>query len=101
MNNDLIERLHANFEGAARTENGLTYWMARDIQPLLEYTEWRNFEDVIEKAKIACTGSGQSIENHFVEVNKMVRIGSGSSREINDMKSLKAESRFQKTADQE
>jgi len=86
MNNDLILRLHKNFEDAAKTEGNIAFWMARDIQPLLEYKEWRNFEDVIEKAKIACKSSEQSIENHFVDVNKMVDLGSGSSREIKDIK---------------
>ncbi|OGN65850.1 MAG: hypothetical protein A2888_03350 [Chlamydiae bacterium RIFCSPLOWO2_01_FULL_28_7] len=56
--------------------------MARDLQKLLEYNEWRNFLNVIEKAKIACQNSGQIINNHFGDVNKMVKLGSGSEREI-------------------
>lgn len=84
MNQDLIERLHGGFENAARTENGVTYWLARDIQPMLEYAEWRYFESVIEKAKIACKNSGQEVENHFGAVTKMVDLGSGASREVND-----------------
>lgn len=86
MNNDIILELHKNFEGAAKSEGNIAFWMARDIQLLLDYKEWRNFEDVIEKAKIACESSGQAIENHFVDVNKMVDLGSGSSREIKDIK---------------
>lgn len=86
MNNDIILELHKNFEGAAKSEENIAFWMARDIQLLLDYKEWRNFEDVIEKAKIACESSGQAIENHFVDVNKMVDLGSGSSREIKDIK---------------
>jgi DNA-damage-inducible protein D len=65
-------------------EAGVEYWMARDIQKLLEYEEWRNFCKVIEKAKTACQNSGRSPENHFVEVNKMVMIGSEGLREISD-----------------
>lgn len=54
--------------------------------PLLGYTEWRNFERVIDKAKAACAKSNQSTENHFVDINKMVDIGSGSQRQILDYK---------------
>ncbi len=84
MNKELIVQLHSNFEDIAQEHDDVTYWAARDVQPLLEYSEWRNFEDVIEKAKSACNGSGQSVENHFVEVNKMVELGSGSKRAIKD-----------------
>jgi DNA-damage-inducible protein D len=86
MNQELIARLHGNFEGAAHTEEGITFWLARDVQPLLEYTKWANFEEVIDKAKIACKNSGQAVENHFADVGKMVDIGSGTSREIRDIK---------------
>jgi DNA-damage-inducible protein D len=84
MNKELIIQLHKDFEGIAKEQDGITYWSARDIQPLLEYSEWRNFEDVIEKGKSACNGSGQSAEDHFVELNKMVELGSGSKRAIKD-----------------
>lgn len=59
--------------------------MARDIQELLEYNEWRNFLNVIDKAKIACEKSRQLIEDHFVDVNKIVQVGSGGDREIPDL----------------
>lgn len=85
MKQEIITSLHKNFEDAAKIENGVTYWLARDIHHLLEYDEWRNFSNVIEKAKIACKNSDQSLQNHFVDVNKMVDIGSGTSREINDI----------------
>ncbi|MFH1157346.1 MAG: DNA damage-inducible protein D [Pseudomonadota bacterium] len=85
MKQEIISSLHKSFENISKNENGVAYWFAREIQPLLEYKEWRNFSDVIEKAKIACKNSGQPIENHFVDVNKMVDIGSETSREINDL----------------
>lgn len=85
MNKDLIVRLNQTFEGAAFTQQGLEYWMARDLQKLLDYAEWRNFLQVIDKAKIACVNSGQKIPDHFVDVNKMVSLGSGSEREVDDM----------------
>lgn len=84
MNKKLVIKLHNNFEDIAQEHDGVAYWTARDIQPLLEYFEWRNFEEVIEKAKSACNGSEQSVEDHFVEVNKMVELGSGSKRAIKD-----------------
>jgi hypothetical protein len=85
MKKEIIHILTKSFEEASHTEQGIEYWMARDIQELLEYNEWRNFLNVIDKAKIACQNSRQSIENHFVDVNKMVKLGSGSDREIPDI----------------
>jgi len=82
---DILIKLTKNFEESAHVEAGVEYWMARDIQKLLEYEEWRNFCKVIEKAKIACQNSGRSAEDHFVEVNKMVLIGSEEMREISDL----------------
>ena len=86
MQNELIQTLTGTFEGHAQeTENGVEYWLARDLQHLLGYSEWRNFLNVIGKAKAACEGSGHAIENHFVDINKMVELGSGSQREISDI----------------
>lgn len=82
MDNIIIKTLHNNFEDISKNQSGVTYWLAREIQPLLEYTQWRNFEDVIEKAKTACTASGQPIEDHFADVSKMVDIGLGSMRSV-------------------
>lgn len=81
-----IQALTATFEDHARqAENGVDYWQGRDLQHLLGYAEWRNFLQVVTKAKTACELSGQSIADHFVEVNKMVELGSGSQREIDDV----------------
>ena len=86
MNNDLIQQLTESFEGHAQdTENGVEYWLARDLQQLLGYSEWRNFLNVITKAKTACEVSGHDVANHFVDVNKMVELGSGSQRQISDI----------------
>jgi DNA-damage-inducible protein D len=86
MNTELVHTLTATFEGhAQKTESGVEYWLARDLQVLLGYSEWRNFVAVIEKAKAACKGSNYLIPDHFVDVNKMVGIGSGSQREIDDI----------------
>ncbi|MFH1996392.1 MAG: BRO family protein [Candidatus Omnitrophota bacterium] len=78
MKQELIVRLNKTFEESTYTQKKVEYWMARDLQKLLDYTDWRNFLQVIEKAKTACLNSKQSIRDHFVEVNKMVKLGSGS-----------------------
>ncbi len=85
MEKELIIKLNKNFEQAAFQQEGVEFWCARDLQELLEYTEWRNFVQVIERAKMACYKSGQVIGNHFVDINKMVKLGSGSEREIDDI----------------
>ena len=75
MKNELIQTLTETFEGhAQQTENGVEYWLARDVQHLLGYGEWRNFLSVISKAKTACEISGHGVGNHFVDANKMVEL---------------------------
>jgi DNA-damage-inducible protein D len=85
MKTELIVQLNKTFEEAAYVKDSVEYWMARDIQRLLDYAEWRNFLLVVNKAKTACLKSGQSVSDHFVDVNKMVKLGSGSERQIDDM----------------
>ena len=67
-------------------EYGQEFWYARELQVALEYTEWRNFCKVIDRAKEACKGSENTVSDHFVEVNKMVGIGSGAERELDDIR---------------
>jgi DNA-damage-inducible protein D len=86
MKTSIIYSLTENFESHAnQTSDGVNFWMARDLQHLLGYKEWRNFNLVINKAKTACEVSDQQIDDHFVDVNKMVTLGSGSEREIDDI----------------
>lgn len=66
-------------------ENGQEYWLARELQKVLEYSEWRNFNNAIEKAKDACKNSDNDIFEHFVDTNKMVELGSGAERTIDDI----------------
>ena len=81
-----IQTLTATFEGhAQRMESGIEYWLARDLQHLLGYAKWDNFQSVISKAKTACEVSGHAIADHFADVGKMVEIGSGAPREIDDV----------------
>ena len=85
MDKQLILELNKKFKGSANDQDGVEYWMARDLQVLLGYTEWRNFLLVIDKAKLACFNSHQPLGDHFVDVNKMVDLGSGSKREVDDI----------------
>lgn len=78
---------HATFEGARQLdEDGNEYWFARDLAPLLDYQDWRNFMQVVEKARLACQKSGRAVEDHFGDVTRMVGIGSGARREIADVR---------------
>lgn len=85
MQNDIIIQLHKNFEDYAHKINGEEFWFARELQELLGYTQWRNFEQVIDKAKIACENAGHPVTDHFADVSKMVDLGSGAQREVDDI----------------
>lgn len=86
MNIEIIQTLTSTFEAhAQQTEDGVEFWLARDLQQLLGYSEWRNFSLVISKAKTACEVSNHVVLDHFVDVNKMVEIGLGTQREIDDI----------------
>lgn len=85
MKSEVIQRLHRNFEDYVHYMNGIEFWYARDLQALLGYTEWRNFQNAVEKAKESCINSKQDIENHFREVKKKISIGQASYREITDI----------------
>lgn len=77
---------HHSFESLKQqTDDGREYWSARDLAPILEYRDWRNFLKVIGKAKQACESSGHGVDDHFVEATKMVPLGSGSQRELDDI----------------
>lgn len=89
MTDDInIKAPHKNFEEIKKIdENGIEYWEARELMPLLDYDKWSNFDGVvIAKAKVACINSGQNVTNHFADVGKMVKLGSSSEREIKDYK---------------
>ena len=76
---------HATFEGILQQDaDGNEFWSARDLQPLLEYSTWDKFKRVIEKAMEACGQSGNQADDHFSQTVKMVDIGSGAKREIED-----------------
>lgn len=85
MKPEVVRRLHRHFEDYVHDADGVEFWYARDLQVLLGYKEWRNFSNVIEKARESCQNAKHEIADHFVDVNKMVPLGSGSEREIQDI----------------
>lgn len=85
MQHEIIQMTETFEAHAQQTDNGIEYWLARDLQHLLGYSKWDNFLNVISKAKTACELSGHAIEDHFADVGKMVQLGSGSRREIPDI----------------
>jgi len=86
MKTELVHALTQTFEGhAQQTDGGVEFWLARDLQQLLGYTKWDNFLNVVSKAKTACDVSGHEAADHFADVGKMVDLGSGSQREVDDI----------------
>lgn len=84
MKKELIQRLHKSFEDCAHQNEGVEFWLARELQELLGYTQWRNFEAVIDKAKMACAKAGQAVSDHFADVSKMIDLAKGAQREVDD-----------------
>lgn len=83
---ELVQYSEQTFESIKHiNEYGEEYWLARELQPVLEYAQWRRFADAIERAKLACKNSGYEVDDHFADVGKMVDIGSGAEREIDDV----------------
>lgn len=80
-----IAELFSQFESASLVLDGVEFWSARDLQNILGYTKWSNFEQVILKAKESCISVGNNELDHFANVGKMVDLGSGSKREIVDL----------------
>ena len=85
MDRNVITRLKKIFEEYAREAEGVEFWLARDLQALLGYVEWRKFQGVIEKAMESCKNSGYNLADHFVEAAKKVGLWSGAEREIEDL----------------
>ena len=65
-------------------EYGQEYWLARELQEVLEYRQWRSFEDAIERAKEACQNSGFALVDHFADARKMINLAKGATREVQD-----------------
>lgn len=85
MKKELIAELFEKFEAACYLYKDIECWSARELQDILGYSKWSNFQKVIEKAKEAAQNVGESVSNHFADVGKMVEIGSDSKRQIKDV----------------
>jgi DNA-damage-inducible protein D len=87
MDKRIVGRLHSSFEDMVRKmpDTDVEFWCARDLQMLLGYSQWRSFSDVIDKAITACKNTGHDPKDHFAQMRKMVDLGSGAQREIEDI----------------
>lgn len=85
MQQEQIKELFEKFESASVHLNGIECWSSRTLSELFGYAEWRNFLNVIDKAKVACVSSGEIAANHFVDITKLVKIGSGTERKVEDI----------------
>ena len=84
MKKEEIKDLFDRFESIACDYEGVECWSARELCGLLGYAKWQTFEGVLSKAKEACTNAGSNETDHFTGVGKMVALGSGSVREVDD-----------------
>ncbi len=84
MKTNEIKQLFAEFENAAIEAAGIECWSARNLQKLLGYSKWENFEKVIDKAKDACNNAGEAILDHFPDVRKTISMPKGAEKEIQE-----------------
>ena len=83
MNKNVSKQRHSTFDGIRNVdETGNEYWRARQLAKVLEYSEYRHFLPVIERARLACRNSGQQVDDHFEDILEMVEIGSGAHRPV-------------------
>jgi len=85
MRREQIEEPFLKFEQACYLFEGIECWIARELLEILNYTQWRNFKNAIEKAKKACENACENVSDHFADVNKMVDLGSGAQRHVDDL----------------
>jgi len=85
MKSEEIKTLFAQFEQVSAECEGVECWSARELQSLLGYTQWRNFENIIDKAKDACKNAGENVPYHFADVSKTIPMPKGAEKEIDDI----------------
>ena len=85
MKTEEIQNLFEQFENAASTVEDIECWSARDLYPILGYTQWRNFMNVVDKAKEACSNAGNKLSDHFADVSKTIPMPKGAAKEIDDI----------------
>ena len=85
MSKEMEKTYNKRFEEIKHTdETGMEFWYARELMPILQYSNWQNFEKIINKAKTSCENSKINVLDHFTDINKMVQIGSGAERKQQD-----------------
>lgn len=85
MEKETISKLNKTFEEYAYEQDGVEYWLARELQELLGYSDWRNFLNAVDKAKESCKTTGEGVSDHFVDVTKMIELGKGGQRKVEDI----------------
>ena len=85
MKKELISELFVKFEDACYDLDGLECWSARELMKMFNYSEWRVFSNLIRRASTSCESGGENVSDHFVVYTKMVELGSGAQREIEDV----------------
>lgn len=85
MKKEQIQHLLQQFENACYDYNGIECWSAREMQKVFNYTEWRNFLKAIDKAKLSCEASGETVTHHFVGFNKTIPMPKGAEKQIDDL----------------
>jgi DNA-damage-inducible protein D len=85
MKKELIADLFGKFESACYIYEGIECWSARELQEIFGYTQWRNFLNTVDKAKVAAANAGEKVSDHFADISKMVEVGSGAKRELEDI----------------
>jgi DNA-damage-inducible protein D len=85
MDKEIISRLNKTFEESAYEQNGVEYWLARELQVLLDYSQWRNFLNAVEKAKQSCETTGEAVSDHFADVSKTIAMPKGATKEVADI----------------
>jgi len=84
MKKEFITELFNKFEESCYIYEGIECWSARELQRILGYSQWRNFENAIDKAKISCQNAGELVENHFADISKTIQMPKGAEKEIFD-----------------
>lgn len=85
MEKQIITKLHKDFESCAHEKDGVEFWYARELQKLLGYERWENFDNAISKARTACENAKQSANDHFAGVTKTIPMPKGATKEILDI----------------
>jgi DNA-damage-inducible protein D len=85
MEKETISKLNKSFEESAYEQDGVEFWLARELQVLLGYADWRNFVNAVDKAKESCKTTKEAVLDHFVDVNKMIEVGKGGKRSVDDI----------------